>query len=75
MENIEFGAKVLKFARSVFERQVMESVLIQEEREQHHILNSKLEYNRCSFPRLIAKLGENEWKKKEKEGEEEKEKV
>ena len=74
MEKVEFGARVLKFARSAFERQVMESVLIQEEREKHHILNSKSEYNRCSLPRLTAKLGERDWKKREKEGEEEKEK-
>ena len=75
IKDVEFGAKVIRFTRTAFERQVMESVLIQEEREQHHILNSKLEYNRCSFPRMTAKLGENEWEKKEKEGEEEKEKV
>ena len=74
MEKVEFGARVLKFARSAFERQVMESVLIQEEREKHHILNSKSEYNRCSLPRLTAKLGERDWKKREKEGEEEKRK-
>ena len=74
IENVEFGARVMRFAKTAFDRQVMESVLIQEEREQHHILNSKSEYNRCSLPRLTAKLGENEWKKKMKEGEDEKEK-
>ena len=74
VENVDFGARVLRFARSAFDRQVIESVLIQEEREHHNILNSKSEYNRCSLPRLTAKLGENEWKKKLKEGEDEKEK-
>ena len=51
----------------------MESVIIQEERH-HHILNSKSEYNRCSLPRLTAKLGEKEWKRMEKDKETELEK-
>ena len=40
----------------------------------HHIINSKSEYNRCSLPRLTAKLGDREWKKKAKEERMEKEK-
>ena len=66
-------AKVVRYSRNVFEKQVIESVIIQEERG-HHILNSKSEYNRCSLPRLSAKLGERDWKTREKEGEDEKEK-
>ena len=73
IDNVEFGAKVIRYTRNAFERQVIESVIIQEERG-HHILNSKSEYNRCSLPRLTAKLGERDWKKRDKEGEEEKEK-
>ena len=73
MGKIEWGVKVLRFTRSAFERQVIESVLIQENRF-HYILNSKSEYNRCSLPRLTAKLGEREWKKKAKEERLEKEK-
>ena len=73
MRKIEWGVKVLRFTRSAFERQVIESVLIQENRF-HYILNSKSEYNRCSLPRLTAKLGEREWKKKAKEERLEKEK-
>ena len=46
---VEFGAKVVRYERSAFNRQVTESVIIQEERS-HHILNSKSEYNRCSLP-------------------------
>ena len=69
---VEFGAKVVRYERSAFNRQVTESVIIQEERS-HHILNSKSEYIRCSLPRLTAKLGEKEWKRKEKENESEKE--
>ena len=69
---VEFGAKVVRYEISAFNRQVTESVIIQEERS-HHILNSKSEYNRCSLPRLTAKLGEKEWKRKEKENESEKE--
>ena len=81
IENIEFRAKILKYTRSAFERQIRESVLIQENRESHNILNSKSEYNRCSLPRLTTKMGEKElreWeknrelsKKEEKEQEEE----
>ena len=72
LTNIKFGVKVLRYTKRAFERQVIESVLIQENRD-HHILNSKSEYNRCSLPRLTAKLGEREWKSKEKEERREKE--
>ena len=50
----------------------MESVVIQHENKGHHMLNSKSEYNRCSLPRLTAKMGEYEVKKFKKELEEEK---
>ena len=63
---IEFGVKVLRYTRSSFERQILESVLIQSSRD-HHILNSRSEFNRCAIPRLVTKLGEKEmklWKRK-----------
>ena len=70
---IEFGIKVIKFTRSSFERQILESVVIQQERH-HHLLNSKAEYNRSAVPRLASKMGENQFKKWEKKEEAEKEK-
>ena len=68
-ERIEFGMKILKSTRSAFERQIMESVLIQQNRG-HYLMNSKSEYNRCAIPRLTAKLGEKElqnWRENDKE--------
>ena len=62
--------RIRSTARSAFERQVAESVLIQQESNNHNILNSKSEYNRCALPRLTTKLGEKEfekWKKEELE--------
>ena len=72
LEQIQFGVKVIRYTRRAFERQVMESVIIQDERN-HNILNSKSEYNRCSLPRLTANLGDREWKKRAKEEKMEKE--
>ena len=75
MENIKFGMKITKSARSSFERQISESVQIQINNQDHIILNSKAEYNRCALPRLTAKIGNytldevEEKKKKEKEEE------
>ena len=57
MEEMEFGTKIVKECTSAFNRQIQESVEIQNNME-HHILNSKSEYNRCALPRLTAKLGE-----------------
>ena len=67
-EEMEFRIKVLKYAKTSFERQIGESVLIQEHRKFHFLLNSKSEYNRCALPRLVTRMGEKEVKKwKEKE--------
>ena len=44
---VEFGIKVLKYTRSLFERQILESVLIQGKRD-HHIVNSRSEFNQCA---------------------------
>ena len=70
---VTFMMKALKFHRSVFERQIHEAVLFPENRN-HHILNSRSEYNRCALPRLGTKLGERETKEKRLEVEEEEKK-
>ena len=67
MEEIKFGIRVVKYAYSAMERQIMESVKIQEERKEHLLMNSKAEYNRCTIPRLTAKMGEKEYNKKREE--------
>ena len=54
-----FRMKILCFKRSAYERQIHESVLIQQNRN-HLLLNSKSEFNRCSLPRLTVKLGDRE---------------
>ena len=66
IKDIIFQARVLRYAKTAFERQILESVLIQEHRENNIILNSKSEYNRCSLPRLTKKMGEKEIREWEK---------
>ena len=63
---IKFGIKVIKYAKSAYERQIYESVEIQANRH-HHLMNSRSEYNRCAIPRLSCKLGDKEYKAYEKE--------
>ena len=70
--DVKFGMKVVQFCKSSFERQILESVVIQTERNDHNLLNSRAEYNRCSLPRLTTQLGDQEHKKYEKELENEK---
>ena len=60
MGDIKFGMKVIQYSKSSFERQIRESVQIQAERKDHHLLNSRSEYNRCSVPRLSAQMGDSE---------------
>ena len=67
LEDIKFGMKVLKYTNSAMERQILESVKIQEEKVKHYILNSKAEYSRCTLPRLTARMGEEEFDKKRHE--------
>ena len=74
IESIEYGIRIRFKARSAFERQTMESVLIQQEMTKHNILNSKSEYNRCALPRLTTKIGEKEFKEWRNEKLEEKQK-
>ena len=52
---------MVRFTHSAMERQVLESVVIQEEQRKSIILNSKAEYSRCALPRLTAKIGEEEY--------------
>ena len=42
-DSIRFSMRILKSTRSAFERQILESVLIQKERKKHHLLNAKSE--------------------------------
>ena len=73
LEEVKFGMRVVSFTRSAMERQVLESVKIQEERSKSNIMNSKSEYSRCTIPRLTAKMGDKDYdKKRDKEKEEEK---
>ena len=61
LEDIIFNIKVLRYAKTAFERQIYESVLIQENTG-HKLLNSKSEYNRCAISRLTLKIGDKETK-------------
>ena len=73
IEEMEFGGRIVRQCRSAFNRQIGESVEIQNNKN-HFLLNSKSEYNRCALPRLSAKLGERSLDSLEKEKKEEKEK-
>ena len=68
-----YRVKILEYARSSFERQIRESVHLQNNRE-HHLLNSKSEYNRCAIPRLTTVLGEKEHRQERKEEDDDKRK-
>ena len=72
MSKVKFGMKVVKYCKTSFDRQIQESVLIQKERQEHHLLNSRTEYNRCSLPRISTQVGDIEFKEYSKELEQEK---
>ena len=61
---VVFGMKVVRFARSSFERQLQEAVLIDQQRDQHNLLNSRSEFNRSRLPRLTTQMGDDHqsWK-------------
>ena len=61
--------RVRKYCKTSFERQILESVTIQQEKNRHQIMNSKSEYNRCSLPRISTKMGEQELKELRQEQE------
>ena len=65
-EEMEFGMRIVNACRSAFNRQISESVEIQNNKDKHHILNSRSEYNRCALPRLTAKLGDETYDKVDK---------
>ena len=67
LEAVQFGMKIIRTCQSSFERQIFESVLIQQARKEHNVLNSRSEYNRCSLPRLTTQIGEQEFDKYNKE--------
>jgi hypothetical protein len=58
-DSVKFPMKVIRYKRTSFERQILESVLIHENRC-HNLLNSKSEYNRCSIPRITLNMGDSE---------------
>ena len=66
LNTLKFGMKVIRYAKSSFERQILESVEIQDNRH-HHLLNSRSEFNRCALPRMMCKLGDKTFKKNELE--------
>ena len=69
-----FGVRIISFTRSTFERQILESVLIQDENSTSDILNSKSEYNRSALPTLTSKLGEHTYGEEERKAKEDKKK-
>ena len=71
---IKFRMRIIRNHRSAFERQIFESIRIQNERRNHNILNSRTEYNRCALPRLEVRVGERKTKQRDKEKEIEEEK-
>ena len=73
LREMEFGMRLVKSHRTAFNRQISESVEIQNQKRDHYILNSKSEYNRCALPRLTAKIGEESYSKMEKQKKAEKE--
>ena len=66
LNTLKFGIKVIRYAKSSFERQILESVEIQDNRH-HHLLNSRSEFNRCALPRMMCKLDDKTFKKNELE--------
>ena len=72
-EEMEFHMRIIKTHRSAFNRQISESVEIQNQKKDHVILNSKSEYNRCALPRLTARVGEEKFSLLEKRKREDKE--
>ena len=58
-EHVQFDMKILSSHKTAFERQIREAVLI-EKFAGPTLMNSKVEYNRCSIPRIIMKTGNKE---------------
>ena len=71
IRDMEFGMRIVRKPRTAFNRQIAVSVMIQSNKN-HHILNSKSEYNRRALPRLVTRIGEESLEKIEKLRREEK---
>ena len=69
---VDLRMEVLAYPRTAYERQILEAVLIQQNKHQE-IMNSRSEYNRSAIPRLGLKLGEKEFNERMKEEKEEEE--
>ena len=60
LKDLKFEMRIVKKYRSSFERQIGESVCINQYlREGTELLNSKNEYNRCIIPRLVIEADED----------------
>ena len=66
---IKWGMFILAYKKNAFERQIEEAVLIDREAKKSEILNSKSEWNQCSLPRLVTRMGDQETELKELEKE------
>ena len=55
-EDLKCGMKILSSHKTAFKRQIREAVLI-EHNAGPQLMNSKVEYNRCSIPRIEVKIG------------------
>ena len=64
-EQVKWGMFIVKFLRSAFERQIEEAVRIEKVADSGNILNSKSEYNNCTLPRLVTRIGDPEKEMKE----------
>ena len=73
LNQIDYRMEIICFSRTAFERQIKESVLI-ENRRDHHLLNSKAEFNRSAVPRLGLKFGDKEFREMKEQEREEQEK-
>ena len=60
-DKVDFRMRVLTSHKSAFERQLREAVLI-DHFAGPNLLNSKMEYNRCSIPKMILRVGNEEMK-------------
>ena len=71
---VKWAMSIIEHPRTAFTRQIKEASLIQKERGNHHILNSRAEWNQCALPRLTTRMGDQEMKDWEKEISEERKK-
>ena len=72
-DTVDLRMEDMMFARSAYERQIMEAVQIQQHRH-HYLLNSRAEFNRSAIPRLGLKFCDKEYKEKQEEDQAETEK-